>query len=829
MRMIKKVANRIRVSAILLLLPLLYFLPGKVILAPGDGWTQNLGVRYLIGESIRQGILPLWNPYIFGGMPLLATVYPGALYPPSWLFAFLSPVWAINIVVITTFQLALIGTYLFARSVKLSKLGALVAAITFSFGGFMIAHIGHTSRIAAAAWLPFVLLAIEKLFQENKWRWVCLGALFIFLQFIAGEPQMLFFTALVSGCYVLFSLLIREQQIARWKFILSGAVMALCGSLFSCLLLLPARELQAQGERANMAYEHFSAFSLPPKQVLAFIFPYFFGGAAQPPYFQAPWGTSFWGEASVNVSAGYVGLLGLMLAVIAIVSVQKRSLVWLWVFIAAASLILAFGGYLPFHINEYLHQIPGYNVFRGSYRHLLEFTFAMAMLAGTGLTRLAELEVKKKWRTLWIGVGTVGLLVLFTAIFYCQFAEKLVTTAIRLKEFGHLSNAEAFIPLSVFCLSAIALLIFVRWQNSGAAAIVLVIVLLDVASFGWFYEWRNPEIKEMSSRLPDAPTVQFLKSKESDLNSFRIVSSGATPFKENYEFLDYPNNSIMRGLQSVNGYDVLRLSRVSSLAGDLDEEGKVIDTSAFAAEHHGFDLFNVKYLLREKPHATNLAATVDIQGIKFNELPLGLKNSPGSHFEMKVAKAPATEIAIISSLANSGDLKDGTPLLNIKLYGSNGKVIERQLLTGRDSSEWAYDRNDVKASIKHSRAPVIESWDVAGYQGHRYLARLNFERTEIERIEIDYTAASAECFMMKASLFDATTKSSSPISGVEMPSQRWQMIFNEGPVEIYQNKKAMPRAWFVKNLLVQSEADTLKAIKEGKLNNGESFDPTDTA
>ena len=166
--MVQKAVNRLRVAALLLLLPVLYFLPGKVILAPGDGWTQNLGVRYLIGESIKHGIIPLWNPYIFAGMPLLATVYPGALYPPNWLFAILSPVWAMNVVVISTFQLALIGTYLFARSLNLSRLGALVAGITFTFGGFMIAHIGHTSRIAAAAWLPWVLLALEKIYQEKK-------------------------------------------------------------------------------------------------------------------------------------------------------------------------------------------------------------------------------------------------------------------------------------------------------------------------------------------------------------------------------------------------------------------------------------------------------------------------------------------------------------------------------------------------------------------------------------------------------------------------------------------------------------------------------------
>src|SRR5215510_681840 len=76
------VRTRILIAATLTLLPIVYFYPavmGKIMLAPGDGWTQILGIRILIGEMIRNGQLPLWNPYVFCGMPLLAAIQPGAL------------------------------------------------------------------------------------------------------------------------------------------------------------------------------------------------------------------------------------------------------------------------------------------------------------------------------------------------------------------------------------------------------------------------------------------------------------------------------------------------------------------------------------------------------------------------------------------------------------------------------------------------------------------------------------------------------------------------------------------------------------------------------
>jgi uncharacterized protein len=82
--------RRLLAPVLLIVLPFVYFYPaviGDLTLAPGDGWTANLGLKWLVGRMIADGHLPLWNPYIFAGMPLLATVYPGALYPPNWLFA----------------------------------------------------------------------------------------------------------------------------------------------------------------------------------------------------------------------------------------------------------------------------------------------------------------------------------------------------------------------------------------------------------------------------------------------------------------------------------------------------------------------------------------------------------------------------------------------------------------------------------------------------------------------------------------------------------------------------------------------------------------------
>ncbi len=795
---------------------------------PGDGWVQNFGVRYLAGQMLAHGQIPLWNPYIFAGTPLLASVYPGVLYPPNWLFAVLPPVVAMNAVVLISFEIALIGTYLYARKIGIHRTGAILAGSLFTFGGFMIAHLGHTSRVAAAAWLPWVLLAVEHLFQETKWCWVVLGAIFLGLQFVAGEPQMTFNTALVAAFYVAFSLLFRTTQAAKTRFVIFGFCLALCGGLFSLVQYFPARELQKQGTRAQLDYEYFSAFSLPPQQLLTLIFPYFFGGGGIRPYTQAPWGNSFWGAGSVSVSAGYIGLLGLMLVLIAIFRGRKHSLIILWAIIAVTAIILALGDYLPFGLNHFLYRIPFYNLFRGSYRHLLEYTFAAAMLAGFGTNELLNAERSQRLRLFFLSAGIIASAVIATAILYRFFSVRFVSSQPRLPEFGHFTNPEAWIPILTLLISVAALFSFVRRPGFATKALLIVIAIVDVGTFGWFFEWHNAS-KELVARLPDSSSVKFIKSRETDFHSFRLLSDGGQPFSQNYEELNFPNNSILRGIQSVNGYDVLELGRFRDIAGEMTTEGKLQDHNALGASHSGFDLLNVKYFLREQRGAIENGRGVVYDGIRFTEPPINLQLAKGAHFATQSQPAWATEIAFVSALANSASLADGTPILKIKLHTSDNKIIEREFVAGRDSAEWAYDRSDVQSSAKHQRANVIENYPAEGFAAHRYLARIKFDRVEVNRIEIDYVAPEAEALITRASLFDASSGTATPISDESLAPERWQKLGSFGNVELYENLHYLPRVWSVKNIEVRSGTEVLQVIKEGKFADGAKFDPHETA
>ncbi len=815
------------VIVVLLLLPLIYFFPavkGSLALVQGDGWTANLGLRILTGRMLSQGMMPLWNPYIFAGMPLLASIYPGVLYPPNWIFAFLPPGIAVNLVVITTYHLALVGAYRYARAIGSNRIGGVITGCMFTFGGYLVMSMGQTSTIATAAWLPWILLAFEKLYQRVSWAWVSIGAIFIALQFFAGVPQIFWYTILTSGAYFLFSATVREQRQPRWHFIFAGLAMGICGALLSAIQLLPLRELQQQSGRAGISYEEFSSYSFPLRQVLALVFPFFFGGASMPPYripYEGDWG--------IFVTAGYIGMMGMLLAAVAVIGLRKSSLMWFWAVIAVVSLVVSFGATLPFGMNHLLYQIPVYNLFRASSRHMLEFNLAVAVLAGMGVNLLSQPEAREKIRALRRGMIAITILVIFTTIAYRQH---VVTASANSLQTGLLTNPEALVPICFFILSLAALWVYARRPGPICGTVLVLVLMCDLAAYGHFLEWKGYTFS-VAEHLVDPPTVKAIKSRESDLNSFRILSYAVNPYNGNYELLDHPNLSIARDLQSASGYDMLRLLRPAALMGDMTAHGVVLDVTSFDDSHQGFNLLNVKYLLYERPGTVGSSGHITYDGIQFSEGVLDVKLRSGTHAEMLAGGVKATELAIISTLANSSGISDGVPVARINLHTTDGRIIERELQAGRDTSEWAWDRPDVRASIKHRRAAVAES-SVANspsgdFQSHRYLARIKFEPAQIERIEIVYVQKEADLNIARASLYDPAAGNSFPLSAASLPVSRWRKLDSFGSVDLYENLKVLPRAWFVRRVVALPRVDVLRAITERSLKDGSRFDPTTIA
>ena len=802
----------------------------------GDAATYCYFMHLVSADLLAQGVLPLWNPFIFGGMPLLAALQPGVLYPPNLLFMVLPSKVAMNAVVLSNYFLALSGAYLYARAIRVERTGAIVTGITFAFSGFMMAHFEQTTYAAAAAWMPWILFVTEKLYQHAAasgtgadarrsllWRWTAIGAACIGLQFFAGLPQATWHIVMVSGAYVIFSLLWRGTNDRKWqfrrRFAVACALMAVCGLLLCAIQLLPAVEFQQQGERSSIAYETFAEISMPPRSLLTLVFPFFFGGGTSPLYHVSGWDL-WWLHKWVH---GYVGITGLLLALVALFAahelIEAKRMVWFWATVAALAIPLALGDHLPFGINHLLYRIPVYNLFRGSYRHLHEFTFAAAVLAGLGVQALTTApDWKSRRRALMIASLILGTLVVAVLITYRFRATKLGASGSAPAGGISFTKPEALVPVLFFVLGCLSAWFYARRRTALASAFVVSILVLDLASFGWFTSWRDTRFDSGASAV-DPPAVRAIKGRESNLHSFRVISDPIWPHGPIYSATSHGNQAIARGLQSASGYDPMRLPRPAMLAGNLDIQGDIRDQDVFASSHHGLDLLNVKYLLRERSGMFPVNSPL----IPYHTL------GPGEHLELEAGGATANGLNLVSSLTNSGGIADNSPVMSVKLHTKDGRVIERNVLAGRDTSEWAYDRADVSSTIKHARAEVAESWDAEGFKAHRYIARMTFDRAQIDYIQFDNLRNDAEVVMARVTLSDSETDRALPLYGRRLSPERWRLLGTFDAVELYENLKVMPRAWYVKRLERLPGEDVLKTIQTGRLPDERPFEPAETA
>jgi hypothetical protein len=183
--------------AILVALPVIVFgvpaLLGHSVL-PGDDLTQNFPLRVLAGRQIRLGQLPLYNPYIWSGAPLLADWNAGAAYPLTLLFAIVpgTAAWTLNMIV--TWAAAGAGMFVFLRALRLASLPSALGALSFAFAGAMSAQVAHFGLVAGMSWVPVQLLAVLRLTEAearsaaSRLRWTGVLAAAFGLTILAGEP-----------------------------------------------------------------------------------------------------------------------------------------------------------------------------------------------------------------------------------------------------------------------------------------------------------------------------------------------------------------------------------------------------------------------------------------------------------------------------------------------------------------------------------------------------------------------------------------------------------------------------------------------------------------
>ncbi|MCK5547639.1 MAG: hypothetical protein KAI64_01395, partial [Thermoplasmata archaeon] len=336
------------------------------------------------------GTYPLWNPYLFCGMPSYPTqAYTPFVYPVSFfthvLHAYLhfpEMTW-----LLLHYLLAGAGAYLLLRS-----LGAGAAVSLLGGAMFMImpnyiamgAH-GHGSQACAVAYMPFALLFALNILRGRK-RIVMTSLLAITLgfQMLRGHIQISYYTYLLIGFLFIYEgvALVRRREFSAFAsniaFFAAAFIMALG---IASVLVIPVREYSGLsirgGEGGGLDYGYATGWSLHPKEILTFILPWSFGFGK----------VTYWGRMPFTDYPNYIGQVTALFSILGIFILRGRAK-WFLLTAAALATLISFGRFFPVLYDPLFRFLPWFDKFRVPVMILIVQQLVLVVLAGLTMEEL---------------------------------------------------------------------------------------------------------------------------------------------------------------------------------------------------------------------------------------------------------------------------------------------------------------------------------------------------------------------------------------------------------------------------------------------------------
>ncbi|HKP51897.1 MAG TPA: YfhO family protein [Chloroflexia bacterium] len=446
-----------------------------------------------VAEQIKGGTIPLWNPYIFSGMPMAADVQTGLFYPLNWiLYLFVQINYgALEWMLIVHYWLASVFTYLFLRDIGISRLGAIAGGIVFAFCGFMTAHLGHMPMVLVAAWIPLILLLVRRaLLRETLvgWAWAVGAGLCMAVAIFAGHVQIFAYGLMASVVLAFYLFFTREasrpessrpSSVVRrplFTWIAKGALMLAIALGIGAVQLLPSAEMSSNSSRDKVSYEEASEFPAQPITLLNLVLPRVYGSNPT---------TYAFGQWQTTENWGYCGVVTLALAV-AGVALKRKSMVGFFAIITVISFLIMVGDLSI--VSGWLYKFaPGFNKLRDAGRALVLLGLGLSGLAAYGLDALVEAirEGGNRRRALmWWLVGlSAAIVVLLFGIMPTLYKEILANTGAA---FGPMPGAINDLGMALLWLGLLAAIGWAAYRGRLAVSLtgglVLILLVLDLFS-----------------------------------------------------------------------------------------------------------------------------------------------------------------------------------------------------------------------------------------------------------------------------------------------------------------------------------------------------------
>jgi hypothetical protein len=380
---------------------------GKV-LAGDDYQLAGWAFRRFGAEYWRQHhAIPLWNPYIFAGLPYVGGMHGDIFYPTAWLRYFLPLQFATNLTFAGHIIIAGLGMYSLLRGLGTSWAAAVTGGIAYELTGIVASQVspGHDGKLFVSAMAPFLLLALLRGIRERRLGGYTAGALCVGLA-LHGHPQTAYYLLVAAGLWTLYLVFgdpIGPKGAHRWRALgLSAGMVALGFGLYA-IQLLPFYAyvpFSPRGEGGpSGGWEYATSFAMPPAELFTTFLPELNGVNA-----------SYAGVNFFKSHTEYLGVLVIVLAACGIGGQKWRRERLALGGIGLLFLLVAFGGHTPFY-RAWYEFMPLMKKVRAEGMAFFLPAMVVSVLAGFGTDRILSGEVPARRIVIMAGCFVIfGLL-----------------------------------------------------------------------------------------------------------------------------------------------------------------------------------------------------------------------------------------------------------------------------------------------------------------------------------------------------------------------------------------------------------------------------------
>lgn len=574
-------------------------LGGMFLINPNsDQYIAGYAFREFAAQSLKSGAgFPLWNPYLYGGMPYVAAMH-GDIFYPTFLLRMLLPTdvamtWGFIIHVV----LAGYFCFVLLRALGLSYWAAVIGGLAYMLGGNVAGLVspGHDGKLFVAALTPLALYLVTRFVRDGRlWAWGLL-ALVIGLAALSPHPQLFQYMLLVGGAFALFIAfadphvrkLERKLVLRRLAFTLGAIVL---GSMIAAIQYLPVMEYVDWSPRAGgkQGWEHATSYSMPIEELVNTYLPQFTGIL-----------NNYWGRNGIHFHSEYIGAAVMLLAGLAFtrqLEQGKRRLMWWTTGTLIVATLWALGGHTPFYRLVYA-IVPGTKFFRAPSIMLYAVQFCVAILAALGAERAMSGAVSRRYLVGWaIAALAIALLAttgaltsLATSIAIPQQVDRVPLNNAALVAGAWRSALFVALGIGVLFLASRGKL------NALQAAVSLsAVVLLDLWSIERLY-WRFMPPASVSFAANDI--TRYLQQLQQPARviaaPLALVGAGRDPFLGSGRL--YGGDGLMiHGIRQTLGYHGNQLDRYDILAGRAQdpEYQQIANPSFWAVTNSQFFLTN---------------------------------------------------------------------------------------------------------------------------------------------------------------------------------------------------------------------------------------------